>query len=138
VASGGGGSGAGGGLLALMQGFSQGAEKLVIAQNDPEVTITRANGMSNLVYTDGRLIESEGENGAKTKVKTRWKKDRMVVSIDFPARPSPAGGTVTPNLQMIYSLDKNGRLALSTTVGVGPQVPPFTVERVYDREAAPG
>ena len=135
--SGGGGAsrGAGGGLLAMMQQFSQNFERLTIVQGDPEVTITNATGDTNMVFTDGRLVESEGESGGKTKVKTRWKKDKMIIDIDFPIRPNPAGGTLTPSLMMTYSLDKAGRLALSSTVGIGAAVPPFTLERVYNREA---
>jgi hypothetical protein len=127
----------------MMQRFSQNSERLTIVQGDPEVTITNAAGQSNMVFTDGRVIESVGEGGGKTKVKTRWKKDKMVIDIDFPSRPSPAGGTITPTLTMTYSLDKNGRLELASTVGIGASVPPLTVERVYDRgepaaPAAPG
>jgi hypothetical protein len=129
--------GAGGGLMALMQRFSENAERLTIVQNEPEVTITNAAGASNMVFTDGRLIERVGEDGGKTKVKTRWKKDRMIIDIDFPSRPSPAGGTFTPGLMMAYSIDKKGRLELASTVSVGAAIPPFTVERVYDREATP-
>jgi hypothetical protein len=134
--AGGGGRGMaaiGGGLLAMMQRFSQNSEKLTIAQSDPEVTITNAAGQSNMVFTDGRLVESEGEDGGKTKVKTRWKKNKMIIDIDFPTRPNPAGGTLTPSLTMTYSLDKSGRLLLASTVGIGATVPPLTVERIYDR-----
>jgi hypothetical protein len=123
----------GGGLMAMMERFSQNAEKLTIAQSDPEVTITNAAGQSNMVFTDGRVVESTNEEGGKTKVKTRWKKDKMIIDIDFPSRPNPAGGTLTPSLTMTYSLDKNGRLLLASTVGIGATVPPLTVERVYDR-----
>ena len=141
VAGGGGAGGMaalGGGLLAMMQQFTQNSERLTIAQSDPEVTITNAAGQSNMVFTDGRVVESTGEDGGKTKVKTRWKKDKMIVDIDFPTRPNPAGGTLTPSLTMTYSLDKSGRLLLASTVGIGATVPPLTVERIYDRgEAAP-
>jgi hypothetical protein len=136
VGGGGGGrgmAGIGGGLLAMMQRFSQNSERLTIQQGDPEVTISNAAGQSNLVFTDGRVVESTNEEGGKTKVKTRWKKDKMIIDIDFPTRPNPAGGTLTPSLTMIYSLDKSGRLLLSSTVGIGGQVPPLTVDRVYDR-----
>lgn len=136
VAGGGGGRGmaaVGGGLLAMMERFSQNSEKLTIAQSDPEVTITNAAGQSNMVFTDGRVVESTGEDGGKTKVKTRWKKDKMIIDIDFPTRPNPAGGTLTPSLTMIYSLDKSGRLLLASTVGIGATVPPLTVERIYDK-----
>jgi hypothetical protein len=136
VAGGGGGRGmaaVGGGLLGMMQRFSQNSERLTIAQGDPEVTITNAAGQANLVFTDGRLVESVAEDGGKTKVKTRWKKDKMIIDIDFPTRPNPAGGTLTPSLTMTYSLDKSGRLLLASTVGIGATVPPLTVERIYDR-----
>jgi hypothetical protein len=129
-------AGIGGGLMAMMERFSQNSEKLTIAQGDPEVTITNAAGQSNMVFTDGRVVESTNEEGGKTKVKTRWKKDKMIIDIDFPTRPNPAGGTLTPSLTMTYSLDKNGRLLLASTVGIGATVPPLTVERVYDRSEA--
>jgi hypothetical protein len=141
VAGGGGGrgmAGIGGGLMAMMERFSQNTEKLTIAQSDPEVTITNAAGQSNMVFTDGRVVESTGEDGGKTKVKTRWKKDKMIIDIDFPTRPNPAGGTLTPSLTMTYSLDKAGRMLLESTVGIGATVPPLSVERVYDREQPPG
>jgi hypothetical protein len=129
-------AGIGGGLMAMMERFSQNSEKLTIAQGDPEVTITNAAGQSNMVYTDGRVVESTNEEGGKTKVKTRWKKDKMIIDIDFPSRHNPAGGTLTPSLTMTYSLDKNSRLLLESTVGIGATVPPLTVERVYDRGEA--
>ena len=135
---GGAGAAAGGGLLALMQRFSEGFERLTITQSDPEVTLTNAAGASNMVFTDGRVVESVGEDGGKTKVKTRWKKERMIIDIDFPVRPNPAGGTITPTLSMTYSLDKKGRLELEQSVGIGSAVPPFTIERVYDREPPAG
>jgi len=135
---GGAGRGAGGGLFGMMERVSQGAERLTIEQNDPEVTITNALGVANMVFADGRLIEREDESGGTTKIKTRWKKDRMIVDIDFPPRPNPTGGTITPGITMNYSLDKNGRLELATSVALGAAVPPFTVERVYDREAPAG
>jgi hypothetical protein len=129
---------AGGGLLALMQRFTENSERLTIAQSDPEATITNAAGVANMVFTDGRVVERVDEDGGKTKVKTRWKKERMIVDIDFPVRPNPAGGTITPTLTMTYSLDKKGRLELASSVGIGAAVPPFTIERVYDREQPPG
>ena len=89
-------------------------------------------------YLQGHSVESTGEDGGKTKVKTRWKKEKMIIDIDFPTRPNPAGGTLTPSLTMTYSLDKSGRLLLASTVGIGATVPPLTVERVYDREQPPG
>ena len=139
--AGGGGRGmaaVGGGLLGMMERFSQNSEKLTIAQADPEVVITNAAGQANKVFTDGRVVESTGEDGGKTKVKTRWKKEKMIIDIDFPTRENPAGGTLTPSLTMTYSLDKSGRLLLASTVGLGGQIPPLTVERVYDREQPPG
>jgi hypothetical protein len=129
---------AGGGLMALLERFSQGVERLIIAQGDPEVTITNAAGVANMVFTDGRVVERVDEDGGKTKVKTRWKKDKMIIDIDFPSRPNPAGGILTPNLTMTYSLGKDGRLELASTVGIGAAIPPFTVERVYDREEPAG
>jgi hypothetical protein len=140
VAGGGSGRGMGAvgtGLLQMMKRFSQNGERLTIQQGDPEVTITNAAGQSNLVYTDGRVVESANEEGGKTKIKSRWKKDKMIIDIDFPSRPNPAGGTITPNLTMTYSLDKAGRLLLSSTVGIGgTTLPPLTVDRVYDRGTA--
>jgi hypothetical protein len=138
VAGGGGGRGmdaVGGGLLAMMERFSQNAERLTIQQADPEVTIINAAGQANKVFTDGRVVESANETGGKTKVKTRWKKEKMIIDIDFPSRPNPAGGTITPSLTMTYSLDKNDRLLLVSSVGIGGTVPPLTVNRVYDRGA---
>ena len=141
VAGAGGGRGmaaVGGGLLGMMERFTQNSEKLTIAQADPEVTITNAAGQANKVFTDGRVVESVGEDGGKTKVKTRWKKEKMIIDIDFPTRENPTGGTLTPSLTMTYSMDKSGRLVLASTVGLGAQIPPLTVERVYDREQPPG
>ena len=128
----------GGALLGMVERFTQNSEKLTIAQSDPEVTITNAAGQSNMVFTDGRVVESTGEDGGKTKVKTRWKKDKMIIDIDFPTRENPTGGIQTPSLTMTYSLDKNSRLHLASTVGIGATIPPLTVERVYDREQPPG
>jgi hypothetical protein len=39
---------------------------------------------------------------------------------------------------MTYSLDKKGRLELESSVGIGAAIPPFTIERVYDREQPAG
>jgi hypothetical protein len=130
--------GAGGGLLGMMESFSQGAERLTIVHSDPEVTITNAAGQANRVFTDGRLVERVDDQGGKTKVKTRWKKDKMIIDVAFPAQSNPQGGLLTPGITMTYSLDKSGRLELESTVALGAGVAPFTVKRIYDRAPPAG
>lgn len=123
------------GLMGMMMAFSQGVATLRIHHADPELTIQNANGVANTVFTDGRVIEREEEEGGKTKVRTRWKKDRVQVNVDFPSRVADGGGTISPSLVLTYALDKQGRLVVSTTVGLGGATPPFGVDRVYDRIA---
>ncbi|MEE2777453.1 MAG: hypothetical protein VYE73_11920 [Acidobacteriota bacterium] len=131
---GGGGNFGGGarGLIGMMRSFSVGSELLKISFADPELTIELGSGAANMVFTDGRLVESEGEDGGVTKVRTRWKKDKLTVAVNFPPSAADGGGTISPSVQMVYSLDKQGRLSVKTTVGVGGGTPPFTLERIYD------
>ena len=100
-----------------------------ITQGDPEVTIENANGVASTVYADGRTQESKAEDGGTTKVKSRWKKNKLAVNVSFPG----SGGT-TPTLTQTYSLTKDGRLLVNSTVGIGGGMRPFTVKRLYDRQ----
>jgi hypothetical protein len=117
------------GVLGMMQAFSQGSQRLTLSQADPEFVIESSNGDETLVFTDGREMVREEERGGKTRVKTRWKKGRLVVKVMF---PSSSGAT--PILSQTYSLSKVGHLQVSNTVGLGDGRRPFTVNRVYDRQ----
>ena len=113
-----------------MQSFSQGAQRLTITQAEPEFTFVNANGVASTVFTDGRVQEREEDGGGKTKVKSRWKKGKLAISVSFPG----GGAGTTPTLTQNYSLNKDGRLLVTTTVGVGGGTRPFTVKRFYDRQ----
>jgi hypothetical protein len=126
------------GLMGMMQAYSQGVQSLRIQQQDPEMIIENANGVANTVFTDGRVIEREEEGGGKTKVRTRWKKDKLQVTVTFPSRVTDGGGTISPSLNLIYELDKQERMVVTTTVGLGGATPPLTVKRVYDRAESTG
>jgi hypothetical protein len=79
VAGGGSGRGmgaVGSGLLRMMQRFSQNSERLTIQQGDPEVTITNAAGQSNMVYTDGRVVESTNEKAARPRSRRGGRRTR--------------------------------------------------------------
>ena len=130
---GGGGNFGGGarGIMGMMQSFTAGGELLKISYEEPELIIERANGSSNMVFTDGRLVETEAEDGGSTKVKTRWKKDKLTIGINFPSYALD-GQTISPNVSMTYRIDKQGRLEMGTTVGVGGRTPPFTIKLLYD------
>ena len=117
--------------MGLMRAFSSGSEMVTISYDDPEMAFEDANGVGNIVFTDGRVVVREEEGGGKTKVKTRWKKNRLIVSVTFPTMSSD-GQMVSPSVNLTYEIDQDGRLRVSTTVGVGGRTPPFTVERVYD------
>lgn len=118
----------------MMERFLEGTERLEIDHRDPGVIITDATGQARRIFTDGRVIERDEEGGGKTKVKTRWKKERVIVDVRFPSRPNPLGGTLTPNLTQSYRLDAEGRLEVATTVALGAGTPPFTVERIYTKQ----
>jgi hypothetical protein len=145
---GGGALGAGGGAGATRGGFSsssggvrslagllgvvsQGIQTLKIDHRAPEIQIEDSNGNVRSIFTDGRLIEREGEDGGKTKVKTKWKKDRVIVKVTF-----PTSGGVTPGIELSYEIDDLGRLVVTSVVsasGPGRPAAPLSVERVYDR-----
>ena len=130
----GGGFGGGGtpdGMMGLLQGVSQGVQKLKIDHQEPEILIEDANGNLRSIFTDGRSIERPEESGGKTKVKTKWKKDRVVVKVTF-----PTSGGVIPTIELTYELDGPDRLIVTSQVsasGPGRPTPPLSVERVYDR-----
>lgn len=116
-------------VLGMMQPFSQGSQRLTLSLVGPEIVIESSNGDETRLFTDGRETVREEERGGKTRVKTRWKKDRLLVKVRF---ASSSGAT--PILSQTYSVSKIGRLLVSTTAGLGDGRRPFTVNRVYDRQ----
>ena len=126
----GGGFGASRGLMGLMQSMSQGIERLTISHEDPEMEIEDANGNGRLIFTDGRSVEREEEGGGKTKVKTRWKKNRVVVKVVFPTVDGMSRG-----IGLTYELDGPNRMIVTTSVSMGaagrPSAP-LEIKRVYD------
>ncbi len=116
-------------VLGMMQAFSQGSQRLTLSLVGPEIVIENSNGDETRLFTDGREMVREEERGGKTRVKTRWKKDRLLVKVMF---ASSSGAT--PTLSQTYSVSKIGRLLVSTTAGLGDGRRPFTVNRVYDRQ----
>ncbi len=127
----GGFSSSGGSLRGLLGVVSQGIQMLKIDHREPEMQIEDSNGNVRLIFTDGRLVERKDEDGGKTKVKTKWKKDRVVVKVTF-----PTSGGVIPTIELTYELDGPDRLIVTSRVsasGPGRPTPPLSVERVYDR-----
>ncbi len=109
---------------------SQGIQMLKIDHREPEMQIGDSNGNVRLIFTDGRLVEREDEDGGKTKVKTKWKKERVVVKVTFPTSEG-----VTPTIELTYEIDDSGRLVVTSSVsasGPGRPSPPLDVRRVYD------
>ena len=131
---GGGGFGGGGGvrsLMGLLGVVSQGVQMLKIDHREPEIRIEDANGNVRSIFTDGRLVERAEEGGGKTKVKTKWKKNRVVVKVTFPTSEG-----VTPGIELTYELDDRDRLIVTSSVsasGPGRPLAPLAVQRVYDR-----
>ena len=119
----------------MMQSMSQGIQRLTISHQDPEMQIEDANGNARLIFTDGRTVEREEEGGGKTTVKTRWKKNRVVVKVGFPTVDGVRRG-----IGLTYELDEAKRLIVTTTVSMsaaGRPAAPLEIERVYDlREGA--
>ena len=118
--------------MGLLQVVSQGVQILKIDHVEPEIQIEDANGNVRSIFTDGRLVERAEEGGGKTKVKTKWKKNRVVVKVTF-----PTSGGVTPTIGLTYELDGPDRLIVTSEVSAsGPGRPsaPLDVRRVYDRK----
>ena len=130
----GGRSGAGGGLFGMMQSMSQGIGMLTISHEDPQMQIVDANGNTRLIFTDGRAVEIEQEGGGKTKVKSRWKKNRVVVKVVFPTI-----GGVASGVGLTYELDGPRRMIVTTSVSMSAvnqssatRSAPLQIRRVYD------
>jgi len=126
-----GGFGGAGGIRGLVAMVSQGVEQLSILHEEPAVQITDANGNARLVYTDGREIEIEEEGGGTIRVKTKWKKKKLVTQIHFPTREQ-----MTRMISLTYELEGPDRLIVVTVVSMSSTTrpsPPLTVKRVYDR-----
>ena len=118
-------------LMGLLGVVSQGVQMLKIEHREPAIQIEDANGNVRSIFTDGRLVEREEEDGGKTKVKTKWKKERVVVKVTF-----PTSGGVTSGIELTYEIDDYGRLVVTSSVSAsspGRPSPPLSIERVYDR-----
>ena len=125
-----GGGFGGGGARQMLQAFSQGIERLEIKHEDPALQVINATGTPFVMFTDGRSMDQENEDGGKTKIRTRWKKSRVVFQLTF-----PSSGGQTRSATLTYELEGN-RLAVTTAVSVisvGRPAPPITLRRVYDR-----
>ena len=114
----------------MMQSMSLGIQRLTILHEDPQMQIEDANANLRLLFTDGRSVEREDEGGGKTKVKTRWKKNRVVVKVGF-----PTVGGVSSGIGLTYELEGATRMVVTTVVSMsaaGRPSAPLAIRRVYD------
>ena len=121
----------GGGIMGLMAMVSEGIEQLSILYEEPAVQITDANGNARLVYTDGREIEVAADGGGTIRVKSKWKKNKLITQINFPTKE-----LMTRSISLTYSIERPDRLVVMTQVSLSSTTrptPPLKVKRVYDR-----
>ncbi len=116
--------------MEMMQSMSLGIQRLTILHEEPQIQIEDSNGNIRLLFTDGRSVEREEEGVGKTKVKTRWKKDRVVVKVGF-----PTVGGIRSGVGLTYELEGRNRLIVTTSVSMsaaGSPAAPLEIRRVYD------
>ena len=118
--------------MGLLGSFSQGIEQLTITHEEPMLQVVNAAGNPFVMFTDGRSLDQENEGGGKTKIRTRWKKSRVVFQVTYPVTD---GQSASANLT--YELARPDQLMVTTTISVvgagGRASRPLTIKRVYDR-----
>ncbi len=125
------GAGGGGGVQSLVSLMSQGIDQLTITHEEPAFRILNSMEVGTLLYTDGRTIEVEEEGGGKIKTKTRWKKNRVVMQVAFPAKDG-----LRRSIVQSFELEGDVLVVTTTVAATSPTRPsqPVTLRRVYDRE----
>ena len=99
-----------------------GADRLAIAQDDPQVSITYSTDLTRTLYTDGRNVETKDARG-EVKTTSKWKKTKLVVEAKSDL------GKVTEN----YELEEGGnRLFVDVKVKPEGEMPSFTFRRTYN------
>src|ERR1700730_15527947 len=106
----------------MMGGISSPPEKLAVALNDSDITLSDAQGVSLTLHTDGRAENFRGGIQAIT----RWVNDALVI-----ATVSPQASTKT------IFVPYGGRLLVVSEADF-PGVEPVVTHYVYDYESAEG
>ena len=109
-------------ILLMMAGISSPPEKLVVALNDSDITLSDAQGASLTLHTDGRAEKFQGGIQAIT----RWVNDAL-----FIATVSPQASTKT------IFVPGGGRMLIVSEADV-PGVEPVVMHYVYDYESPDG
>src|SRR3984893_15846542 len=106
----------------MMGGISSPPEKLAVALNDSDITLSDAQGVSLTLHTDGRAENFRGGIQAIT----RWVNDALVI-----ATVSPQASTKT------IFVPYGGRMLVVSEADV-PAVEPVVMHYVYDYESPEG
>ncbi len=107
-----------------MREMFEAAETLIIAHNDPELSITDNTGRARALYTDGRKAEQQTPRGETIKVTARWQADRLVIE-----RESGRGRKMSET----YELAPDGRQLVVTKRIENQRFPePIIIRYVYD------
>ena len=108
---------------AMMRLFSEGGQRLVIAETDSTVTVV--GGASRTVYyVDEREVEATVSGGVVVEIKAKWDKATLKVETKAP-------GNV--KITQEFELDEDsGRLNVKTMLSNSRMEQNFTLERVYD------
>ena len=125
------GAGGSGGVMGLVTLMSQGIDLLTIEHEDPAFRMVNSMGAGTLLFTDGRTIEIEEEDGGKIKTRTRWKKNRVVMQVTFPSKDG-----LRRSIMQSFELKGSVLVVTTTVAATSPSRPskPVTLRRVYNRE----
>ncbi len=114
----------GGDRQGRMREMFEAAETLIIAHNDPELSITDNTGRTRTLYTDGRKAEQQTPRGETIKVTARWQADRLVIE-----REAGHGRKMSET----YELAPDGRQLVVTKRIENQRFPePIIIRYVYD------
>ena len=104
------------------------AQSMVIRHDEPEIFIIKDEQIIHERFTDGRKEERDAGDGSTAKVKTRWKKRRLVTEIK-----TERAGKVTES----YELDQEKNRLIVTVRIESRRMGVLKVRYVYDADAPP-
>lgn len=109
----------------LMFEYLRPAQSMVIRHDEPEIFITKDERIIHERFTDGRKEERDAGDGSTAKVRTRWKKGKLVTVIE-----TERVGKIIES----YELDReNNQLVVIVRVE-NPRMGAVKVRYVYDAD----
>ena len=101
------------------------AQSMVIRHDEPEIFIIKDEQIIHERFTDGRREELDAGDGSTAKVKTRWKKRKLVTEIE-----TERAGKVIES----YELDSEKNRLIVTVRVENPRMGALKVRYVYDAD----